>query len=307
MGGNPKGLKIGIVDKEIMDYSECDKSTLISTIPHDYTCDLHLISCRFLDELTDDIVTKVFYQTFEEAYKSARRGELTGIIEIDTNFTDALQEVRRNPKAASAETRQSSSIKIYMDQSDLQITFFLQRQIFNSYKRYSQNVLADCQLPLKLDNVPMDFSETLFGSIDADFRHTMLPPFVMLIVFVLSAGLTLSGIIMERKEGFWNRTLLAGVSTIEILSAHVIINVIIVIIQLVEVLVLLTFIYGTYNQESYFIVSLMLGLLGCCGILFGLFISCLCTELMQANLLMMGITQPMTALSGMIWPVEGKS
>ncbi|KAG5674742.1 hypothetical protein PVAND_004693 [Polypedilum vanderplanki] len=305
-GGNPKGLQLAIVNNEIDDYeTTCNRSTLISTYPHDYTCDLHLISCRFLDELTDETAIKVFFSSFDEAWKAAKRGEYIGIIEISRNFTEALEIVRKRPEEATEGIIQSSKIKVYLDQADLQLTFFLQRKIYEVYTNYTQNVLRDCKMPIKLDNIPMDFSESLFGSIDSDFKHTMMPAFTMLVVFVLSSGLTLSGIILERKEGFWNRTLLAGVSTIEILSAYIIINFIIVIMQLFEVLFLLTFIYGTYYHGSYMIVMMMLAILGCSGINFGLWISCLCSELMQANLLMSGITQPLTVLSGMIWPVEG--
>lgn len=305
IGGNPKGLKIGIVDHEIIDYSECNKDTLISTFSYDFTCDLYLISCRFLNELTDDIATKVFYTSFDEAYKDAKRAKLIGIIQFDANFTESLEEVRNNPDDATDQARENSLIKIYMDQTDLQLTYFLQRRLYDVYKNYSQNVLSDCNLPKKLDNIPINFEKPIYGNYNSDFKHSMVPPFTMIMIFGVSSALTIAALISERREGFWNRTLLAGVSILEIMMAHVIINVTILLVQLFEILTLLVLIFETNTHGSYFIVSLMMSLLGCCGLFFGLWVSCVCTEFMQANLLMTGITQPMIVLSGLFWPIEG--
>jgi ABC-type multidrug transport system permease subunit len=133
----------------------------------------------------------------------------------------------------------------------------------------------------------------------------MVAPFAMLMTFFVACALSVAGILAERKEGFWNRTLLAGVSTLELMSSHTIISVTILLIQLVEIMTLLTLVFNTHNQGSFFAILLMMGLLGCGGLFFGILVSCVCSTFMQANLLVTGISQPMTVLSGMFWPVEG--
>ena len=87
--------------------------------------------------------------------------------------------------------------------------------------------------------------------------------------------------------------------------AQLIVFIIILAIQLVEVVTLLLLIFDTGNHGSYFTVALMIALLGCSGIFFGLWCSCICTEFMEANLLLTGISQPMIVLSSMLWPHEG--
>lgn len=305
LGGNPKGTKIGIVDDEIMNFHECKSSQFSNVILEDNVCQLNLISCRFLNEITDDIGEKIFYTTFDDAFQDAKRGKLSAIIYFDKNFTQSLNEVRQNPEEAGNQTRDNSIIKVYMDQTDLQLTYYLQRQFYEVYKRYSERILTECNRPIKLDNIPINFDETFFGSLKSDFRHTMVHPFTILIIFNSAAGLTIASIVYERKEGLWNRTLLAGVSTLEVMTAHVIINVTILLIQLLEILVLMYLIFDTNSQGSYSIVCLMMALVGCTGLFFGLFVSCVSTEILQTHLLMTGITQPITVLSGMFWPVEG--
>lgn len=124
-------------------------------------------------------------------------------------------------------------------------------------------------------------------------------------LFYIAAGLTVAVFIHDRKEGFWNRTLLAGVSTVEMMIAHISVHSIVILIQLLEVIVLVALIFDTENHGSYFTVVLILALLGLSGMFFGLLLSCICADFMQANLVMTGISQPMIVLAGMFWPLEG--
>ncbi len=59
IGANPKGLRIGIVSKELVDFNDCHNSSLITTFQHDYTCDLAKVSCRFISSLNDSVAIKV--------------------------------------------------------------------------------------------------------------------------------------------------------------------------------------------------------------------------------------------------------
>lgn len=117
--------------------------------------------------------------------------------------------------------------------------------------------------------------------------------------------MAVAAFIFERKEGFWNRTLLAGVSTTEMMIAQLIVFVTILTIQLIEVVTLLNFVLEPHSQGNLFSVALMIALLGCSGILFGLWCSCVCTEFMEAHLFLTGISQPMIVVSSMFWPIEG--
>lgn len=124
-------------------------------------------------------------------------------------------------------------------------------------------------------------------------------------MFFVSACLSVGAFIIDRKEGFWNKSLLAGVSTLEILLSHVIIHIVFVLVQVVEYLILIALIYQESNHGNYFMLAILLSLLGLSGLFFGLMLSCICTEYKHAILVMFGISQPMTVLIGMLWPLEG--
>lgn len=192
IGGNPIGLKLGIVDDEINSYQDCTNSSLITTFLHDDTCDLHKVSCRFLNLVEDEIAIKVFYPTYEAAYADAKKGHVIGIIQFEANFTESLMEVHDLRGKSDDGTRLNSKIKISLDQTNQQLTFFLQRRLYDVYKEYAETMLIDCDLPKKLDNVPIDFLEPIYGTYEADFKQTMAPAMIMVMMFYIAAGLTVS-------------------------------------------------------------------------------------------------------------------
>lgn len=59
IGGDPKGLTLGIVDEEIRSYQDCKNMSLQTFVKDNHDCHLHKISCRFIREIDDDVAVKV--------------------------------------------------------------------------------------------------------------------------------------------------------------------------------------------------------------------------------------------------------
>jgi ABC-2 family transporter protein len=181
IGGNPIGLKMGVVDDEIA-YEDCFNSSLITAVANEDTCNLNKISCRFLQEFDDEIAIKTHYKSFDEAYHDAKRGKIIGFMYFARNFTESLDTVQVNAKAADDGSAENSRIQIFMDQSDLQLTFFLQSKFYQIYKNFTQHMMGECKLPIKLGNVPVNFEQPIYGSYDTDFKHSMAPPMIMVMM-----------------------------------------------------------------------------------------------------------------------------
>lgn len=186
IGGNPIGLKMGVVDDEI-NYIDCFNTSLKTALVNaDETCDLHKISCRFLQEFDDSVAIKTYYKSFDEAYDDAKRGKIIGFMYFARNFTEALDMVQTNGRFSDDGSADNSKIQIYMDQSDLQLTFFLQSKFYQIYKNFTQHMMNDCKLPIKLGNIPVSFETPIYGSYDTDFKHSMAPPMIMVMMFYVS-------------------------------------------------------------------------------------------------------------------------
>jgi len=179
VGGNPIGLNIAIVDDEVTSYKDCTNSSLITTYVHDSTCDLHKVSCRFINQINDSVAIKHFYSSFDEAYADAKKGKVMGVIHFAKNFTESLTNLRDDGRNANEGSFRSSEIKIYMDKSDQQLTFFLEKKLRQTYLEFSQNLMMDCEFPIKLGNIPIDFKTPIYGSFDGEYTSYMAPGVVM--------------------------------------------------------------------------------------------------------------------------------
>lgn len=115
IGGNPKDLEIGVVNREVNNYMECYNDSLITTFAHDYTCDLHKISCRFLTAFDDDVAKKVYFDTYEEAYAAAKKAKIIGFIHFAENFTESLSDIRDEGRHADEGSFLNTDIEIRLD------------------------------------------------------------------------------------------------------------------------------------------------------------------------------------------------
>lgn len=179
VGGNPIGLNIAIVNDEMPNNQDCLNSSLITTYLHDDTCELNKISCRFINHINDSVAIKHFYKSFDEAYADARKGKVMGVIYFAKNFTESTAYIREQGRNASEETFTTREIQIYMDKSDQQLTFFLEKKLRQTYLEFSESIMADCGLPIKLGNIPIDFLTPIYGSFDGVYTDYMAPGIVM--------------------------------------------------------------------------------------------------------------------------------
>lgn len=147
-------------------------------------------------------------------------------------------------------------------------------------------------------------------------------------LFFLATLVTASVFINDRTEGIWDRTLVAGITTPEMLIAHIAIQSCIVFMQCVEVMLYVGFIFGTENKGDNFTIIALLGLNGVAGLFFGmkhiylrksqrflqsllcrrivgLLISVFCDSHTMANFVATGTFYPMIILCGLLWPLEG--
>lgn len=305
IGGYPIGLKLAVINDEMMNYQDCFNSSLKFTNIHDYECDFNKISCRFLSHLNDSVATKVYYDNYDDAYNDAKHGRVIGIIYFAPNYTESFSRVRARESELDDGTFDSSRIQINLDRSNQQITYFLELKIYQTFKEYSEHLMADCNLPIKIGNVPISLENPIYGSFDEDFKYSMAPGMIMIMLFFVAAVLTSTVFIRDRSEGIWNRTLIAGVSATELFSANVLSQLVIIVLQCFEYLITAEILFDTSSRGDNFSVFVLIFMLGLTGMFVGFLISIYCDKFYMANIILTGISSPMIALAGIIWPLEG--
>jgi ABC-type multidrug transport system permease subunit len=147
-------------------------------------------------------------------------------------------------------------------------------------------------------------------------------------IFFLATLTTATIFITDRLDGIWDRTLVAGITTTELLMAHIVTQTVVMLIQCTEIVLMTTLIFDMANAGSNATVIILLLLLGFAGMLYGwlffifstsrkftkihfshsllgLFISIFCDSHTMANFMTTGSFYPMIILCGIFWPLEG--
>lgn len=101
------------------------------------------------------------------------------------------------------------------------------------------------------------------------YLEFMAPGVVISISYVMATGLTALAFILERRDGLLERSLVSGVQTSQILLAHAINQVVVMMIQIFLVLGCTFFIFEIPSRGPFPWVVLLILLQGCTGMGFG--------------------------------------
>ncbi|SPP80792.1 ABC transporter G family member 23 isoform X1 [Drosophila guanche] len=295
IGRDPQGLNLAIVNGEMNNTETCYWED---------GCHFANLGCRYLNHLNTSVV-KTYYTEIEDAKAAVRRGEAWGAVYITENFTDAFTARAALGREADDETLDQSEVKVWLDMSNQQIGVMLNRDIQLAYRDFAMGLLGQCGNNPKLGDVPIQFRDPIYGTMNPSFTDFVAPGVILTIVFFLAVALTSSALIIERTEGLLDRSWVAGVSPGEILFSHVITQFVVMCGQTTLVLIFMLVVFGVTNNGDLFSVIVLTLLQGMCGMCFGFLISSVCELERNAIQLALGSFYPTLLLSGVIWPIEG--
>lgn len=132
----------------------------------------------------------------------------------------------------------------------------------------------------------------------------MAPGVVVSISYIMATGLTALAFILERRDGLFERSLVAGVDTLQILIAHALTQIIVMVVQILLILVFTFLVFDIPSRGPFGWVVVLLLLQGCTGMAFGLVVSATCHQENTAVMMILGTFYPNLILSGIIWPLE---
>ncbi|CAG9819084.1 unnamed protein product [Phaedon cochleariae] len=306
MGREVIDIPLGIVNDETKT-SECFNHSSGSIIPRGNFTECHLsnMSCRFLDYLEDRMIRKDYYTSIEEAYNDAMSGKIYGIVYLSQNYTSSLEErLSMNFLDVIPLITVDSRIKVWLDMSNMEIGTMLQQKIFSKYLEYQESLYKDCKFAPGSGDLPIRI-DTIYGEITDEYLVYMVPGGLITMIFFICASMTSQIMVSEKHEGIWDRSIIAGVKTIEIIITHFIIQGSLAIIQTIGMLAI---VYGFYQHNYIGNMWLMFFIMyvdGICGMSFGFFVSVISSNQTMANITVTGVYLPMMLLCGLVWPIEG--
>ncbi|XP_076266668.1 ABC transporter G family member 23-like [Rhynchophorus ferrugineus] len=304
VGTNPINLNVGIVNKE--NSTSCRDSNWNTTVLVDKFDECHFkhISCQWMGYLDDPMINKVPYDTVAEAMQDVKHGKLVGFIHIPHNFSGAYEERIRLGQGAEKSSYNFGEIKVYLDMSNRQIGIMLQQKLIERFVQFQEDVLIHCNISTKLVEFPFKI-HFYNGHNDEPMTVFMAPGIVVLLSFLLGSTMTSQILVKERLDGIWDRSVIAGVSSLEITLSHLLFQAAVMIIQCVESILMLFFILQISYAGNIGTMYLICYISGVCGMAYGFCGSAICRTHSEANIFCTGGYLPMTMICGVIWPIEG--
>lgn len=298
IGKDPIGLHIGVINHEVPFETYCSYNT---------SCAYERLSCRYLEHFKDKKQELVSYRSYDEANHALSKGWAWAFIEFNSGFSKNLESRVELGKDANDTILDGSEIDIYLDMSNSQIAFMLQRQFLISLQEFGLDVARACDVPEGSIRPPFRFNEPIYGPVIPNFTDFAAPGVILTIIFFLAVSLTSGTMLVERNDGILERCLVSGITGIEILSSHFIVQSVIMVGQSVMLIAFSFFIFNITNHGNLWPIILMIVLSGFCGMTYGFVVSCVCDDERNATYLSLGSFLPFVMLCGVIWPVEGMS
>lgn len=144
---------------------------------------------------------------------------------------------------------------------DAQIEFTKKMIGENLGKNSSTDSIYDTLLAPLIDMM----ATPVYGSLHPTFRDFMAPGVILSITYILSCGLTATSLVAERKE--MERSLVAGVTQIQVMAGMFYLNFFLVCAQVALLLVFAFLVFGiTIKGNAILVISVVLlhGILGMC-------------------------------------------
>ncbi|XP_044267238.1 ABC transporter G family member 20-like [Tribolium madens] len=304
VGPDPRGVNLAVVNEESFATLCPNFNFSQSAMPYDdYNCHFYNMSCRFLSYIDTPMITKVKYDELPHALEDARHGKVVGVMYMAENFTESFEARIEDGRNVEAEVLSFSEIKVWLDMSNRQIGATVKYKLLTIFKDFQKDLLRDCNYEPKM----ADFMNmtTFYGKDGDTFTEYMTPGLVLTIMFFLMTLMTSQIIVTDRSEGLWDRSIIAGVSSLEISLTHFIFQIGIVLIYTVITLTITFAIFKIPNIGSMWIITLITFFQGLTGVGFGFWISIISENVTMANVLTTGSFYIMILLSGLMWPLEG--
>ncbi|XP_003390840.2 PREDICTED: ABC transporter G family member 20-like [Amphimedon queenslandica] len=312
IGGNFSGVSVAIMNSDRgINYSEAtgmgeyifDKCTPFENMDN--------FGSLFVSKLDDKSLDFTYYDSMTDAVDAVKKGKAWMAIVIPENFTQDMVERLGSiilQDNIPDDIINGSTIEIYEDVTDLQMTYTLQNKTTAASELFLEAFINNCNVSKKDISSPLQVhNPPVYGGFHLSYTDYVAPGMIVSITFGMSIGLTALSFVIERKEGLLDRTWVAGVNVTEMVLAQIFTQCIILFVQSTILIILVRFAFKVYmvHLRSIFLVELLTMLQGLTGMAYGLLISSLCQQETSAMQIMAGSVYPVLLMSGIIWPLEG--
>lgn len=170
------------------------------------------------------------HSSWESALKAVHNRSALGAIWIPNNYTESFDIRIEDAFNADNATVDNSTIRLYMDNSMYVQSLEFVHTLLESFTDFSKTVFKEKDMQAIEFPVELEMTEL---SKDFRFRDYYMPGYFLLFMYIAQITVASLTLTQERKDGLFERSLVAGVSHELIFISHIVTSCIISIVQIV--------------------------------------------------------------------------
>ncbi|KAH9423986.1 Canalicular multispecific organic anion transporter 1 [Dermatophagoides pteronyssinus] len=263
-----------------------------------------LYSLEMLQQIDNHSIHLTEVASIDQGFQSVRSGQAKAFLRFGPNFTRASFEKAIDYMSMDNETLAESFVDLYLDMSSQFHAMKIKEKIYEAFHKFSRHLLAENGYNPDVADSPIRIPAPLMGNENPTVTEFMAPAFIMSLSFFASIATAALTLVLERKDGLLQRSLVSGVYPNEYILSHVITQTVVVIFQIILVLLMAFFIFHIPNRGPVFWISVLIVMQGVAGMAYGIMISAIAKEENFTLAACMGSMFPQFLLSGVVWPVD---
>ena len=257
----------------------------------------------FIDSIDKNRFNLHYFKSIEEAIESVSLGNNHVAIDINDRFTKAIILRFNYLTETDEDTLEESTINVYIDQSNQLLALQLEGYLYSAMVTFIQIAANKMKINPEFFKVPLSFDKSINGDSRGSIKDFIPPGLYLICVFYISAVMTSHNIIVERKDGVFQRSVVAGITASDILLSNIIFQMLVQVFQITGLIFIGYFLMNVRFPGPFAIFLAMIFSQGLCGIGLGLVLSILISDELIVILLIV-VMEIMSLTLGTFWPFE---
>ncbi|XP_065909104.1 ABC transporter G family member 20-like [Dysidea avara] len=266
----------------------------------------------FLSHIDRDTIDLKLASDISDGIEKIEEGKAWGYFNIpkeySKNFIERLVIVCESIEDGSPVSDVSgAAVELILDVTIPQMYYTINDTLNDAILLMRRDFLRNASIPEFYFNPLIQINNYVYGGPDLDYTDYFGSGLIAAMTIFMAITLTATNLITDRKAGLYDRTLVAGVSVIDVVTSQLVTYSIMVLLQVIPQTFCAIYVFDVKREGSIVLVVLIGYLAGICGISIGLVISTYVSNVAPALQLYIAISFPLLLIGGTLWPIESYS
>ncbi|KAI5697684.1 hypothetical protein M8J76_012948 [Diaphorina citri] len=267
------------------------------------------LSCHYLSILSDrrwhwDLhIADDLEAARQNLYKSDK---FHGVLRIPRNFSIGLVTKLIQGRSIEESLLASSFIDAEINRGDFVRSHQMEDGLLHSFQLFFKEFIKSCNLDERLSRLPpINFAEPIFGKKEPEFVQYISSGLIIQISFCFPVLFSVSSLTAEKLLGLMERSLVAGLTILEVVLAHSCVCFLMVITQSTVAMLSQYWLWAHPFHGSIALGFALLMSEGICGTMLGFLVALMAKTYIPGTMTVGTLNSVVLLFCGYLWPLEG--